>query len=33
VTDYSYVISDLKRIGIVSACAFVALVALSFVIR
>ncbi len=33
VTDYSYVLSDLKRIGVVSAGALVILVALSFVVR
>ena len=32
-TDYSYVISDLKRIGVVSAGVVVILIALSFVIH
>lgn len=32
-TDYSYVYSDLKRIGIVGGGAFALLVALTFVIR
>lgn len=33
VTDYSYVLADLKRIGIVSAGALAILITLSFVIR
>ena len=31
--DYSYVISDLKRIGILAGTFFVILIALSFIIR
>ena len=33
ITDYAYVMTDLRRIGILAAVAFVVLLALSFVIR
>ena len=33
VTDYAYVMSDLRRIGVLAGAAFVLLVALTFVIR
>ncbi|MBI2953451.1 MAG: hypothetical protein HYY30_03995 [Chloroflexi bacterium] len=33
VTDYRYVVSDLKRIGVIAAVMFVIIIALSFVIR
>jgi len=33
ITDYSYVKSDLRRIGILAGAAFAVLIGLSFVIR
>jgi hypothetical protein len=33
ITDYSYVRSDLRRIGILAASAFAILIALSFVVK